>query len=160
MRPTSSAAALLAAGLLCASPAPVLAQSNSDEDLRAEIRELRQKLERLEQKLDQQSQQQAARPATASPAPLEQRVDELDQQMRIISRKQEIQRDEQTAKEKEMAVVSSVGERGVAFRSADGRNESNRRNADFGHACRRRSKVRGQKHTLVDKDPCEQQAAR
>jgi phosphate-selective porin OprO/OprP len=119
MRLTRSAAALIAAGLLWLPSAPPLAQSNSDEDLRAEIHELRQKLERLEQKLEQQSQQRVA----PAPSALQQRVEDLDQQVRILNRKQELQREELAAKEKESPVVSSVGERGVSFRSADGRNE-------------------------------------
>jgi phosphate-selective porin OprO and OprP len=122
MRLTRSAAALIAAGLLWLPSAPLLAQSNSDEDLRAQIRELREKLERLEQKLERQPQQTAPIPA-APPAALQQRVEDLDQQVRILNRKQELQREELAAKEKESPVVSSVGERGVSFRSADGRNE-------------------------------------
>jgi phosphate-selective porin OprO and OprP len=123
MRFTPFASALVAAGILWLPSSPLLAQSNTDEDLRSEIRELREKLERLERKLEQQSQPQPAPNAAAPSAPLEQRVEELDQQVRILGRKQEIQREEQAAKEKEMPVVSSVGERGVSFRSADGRNE-------------------------------------
>ena len=116
-------AALVAAGLLWL-PSPALrAQSTSDEELRNEIQELRQKLERLEQKLEQQSQTQTAPAPPAPPEALQQRVDELDQQVRILGRKQEIQQEELATKAKESPVVSSVGERGVSFRSADGRNE-------------------------------------
>src|SRR6476661_5601475 len=123
MRLTRSAAALVAAGLLWLPSASLLAQSNSDEDLRAQIRELREKLERLEQKLEQQPQQQTAPVPSVPPAALQQRVEDLDQQVRILNRKQELQREELAAKEKEAPIVSSVGERGVSFRSADGRNE-------------------------------------
>src|SRR5215510_2051291 len=102
------AAALLAAGLLCFPFTPLLAQSTTEEELRNEIRELRQKLERLEQKLEQQSRAQAAPAPIAPPEALQQRVDELDQQVRILGRKQEIQQEELAAKAKESPVVSSV----------------------------------------------------
>lgn len=123
MQLTRSAAALIAAGLLSVPSAHVAAQSNTEDDLRSEIRELRQKLERLEQKLEQQSQVQSAPAPTPSSEALQQRVEQLDQQVRILDRKQELQREELATKEKTSPVVSSVGERGVAFRSADGRNE-------------------------------------
>src|SRR6476659_995871 len=123
MQLTRSAAALAAAGLLWLPSAPLLAQSTTEDELRNEVRELRQKLERLEQKLEQQSQTQAAPPPAAPPAALQQRVDDLDQQVRILGRKQEIQAEDLAIKAKESPVLSSVGERGVSFRSADGRNE-------------------------------------
>jgi len=80
-------------------------------------------LERLEQRLEQQAAPAAPTAPATPPAALQQRIDELDQQVRVLGRKQEIQQEEQIAKAKETPVVSSVGERGVAFRSADGRNE-------------------------------------
>src|SRR5690242_1975303 len=113
-------AVLLAAASALAS-SPLHAQSSAEEELRSEILELRQKLDRLEQKLESQSHARAS--STSPPAALQQRVDDLDQQVRILNRKQELQREELAAKEKEAPIVSSVGERGVAFRSADGRNE-------------------------------------
>jgi phosphate-selective porin OprO and OprP len=123
MQLTRCAAALAASGVLWLASPPLLAQSTTEDELRSEIRELRQKLERLEQKLDQQSRTQAAPAPAAPPAALQQRVEDLDQQVRILGRKQEIQAEEIATKAKESPVVSSVGERGVSFRSADGRNE-------------------------------------
>src|SRR4051794_37500546 len=123
MQVTRSAAALVAAGLLWLPSALLFAQSNNDQELRNEIKELRQKLERLEQRLGQQTATTAPTAPAPPPAALQQRVEDLDQQVRILGRKQEIQQEEQAAKAKETPVVSSVGERGVAFRSADGRNE-------------------------------------
>src|SRR5689334_7174418 len=120
MQPTKSAAAFIAAGILI--PTASLHAQPADEELRNEIRELRQKLERLEQKLEAQTQTPAA-PVAPPPATFQQRIDDLDQQVRILNRKQELQREELAAKEKEAPIVSSVGERGVAFRSADERNE-------------------------------------
>jgi phosphate-selective porin OprO/OprP len=123
MQFTRSAAALIAAGLLSIPSVHVAAQS-SDDELRNEIRELKQKLERLEQKLEQQAQPApVAAPAQPSSEALQKRVEELDQQVRVLNRKQELQSEELAAKEKSSPVVSSVGERGLGFKSADGRNE-------------------------------------
>ena len=100
MQLTRSAAALVAAGLLWLPSAPLFAQSSNDEELRNEIKELRQKLERLEQRLEQQAAPAAPTAPATPPAALQQRIDELDQQVRVLGRKQEIQQEEQIAKAK------------------------------------------------------------
>ena len=107
MQLTRSAAALVAAGLLWLPSAPLLAQSSNDEELRNEIKELRQKLERLEQRLEQQAAPAAPTAPATPPAALQQRIDELDQQVRVLGRKQEIQQEEQIAKAKDCLLYTS-----------------------------------------------------
>lgn len=126
-------AAALAAGLSLQS-SPLLAQTTPsvEDELRKEIQELHQRLEQLEKKLDQQSQ--SGRPAPAAPvqpaeAPLpadreralQQRVDDLDQQVRVLGRKQELDQEEKAAEKKERATVTA-GEKGLEVKSADGQN--------------------------------------
>jgi phosphate-selective porin OprO/OprP len=122
-------AAFAAAGLSLQST-PLLAQNPSVEDeLRKEIQELHNRLEQLEKKLDQRNAQPATavpvQPAQAQPSDqeraLQQRVEELDQQVKVLGRKQELQQeDAATAREKEKTSASvTAGPSGFGIKSAD-----------------------------------------
>src|SRR5262245_31112333 len=80
-------------------PAPQLFAQSTDEDLRKEIQQLREKLEQLEKKLEQQPA--AAAPQATTPTQreqaLQQKVDDLDQQVRVLGRKQELAQEEAAA---------------------------------------------------------------
>lgn len=126
----SLAPALIAAGGLVMSSPSLHAQTtpSTEEALRQRVEDLEQKLRRLEERLEQQAQQQPAPPApatAATPEPttrdpvLQQRVEELDQQVKIIGRKQELEREAAAAKAKESPTVFA-GREGVGLKSADG----------------------------------------
>jgi phosphate-selective porin OprO/OprP len=135
--PRSAWPALVAAGVLAGCSAAVLAQSPSNEEaLRQRVEELEAKLKRLEEKLEQAvtgapaAAPQAPSPvqpvtAPQEPAPrdpaLQQRVDELDQQVKVLARKQELEQEDEAAARKSQPTVS-VGSNGVNIRSADGQN--------------------------------------
>ncbi len=122
--------ALAVAGSLSFHASLLFAQTG-DEDLRKEVQELRQKLERLERRLEQQPESttpQAATPAAGNAGQsstreqaLQQKADDLDQQVRILGRKQEIQQEEKAAeKEKEKSAATLVaGPQGFGIKSAD-----------------------------------------
>ncbi|PWT75968.1 MAG: porin [Proteobacteria bacterium] len=123
------AAAFAAAGLSLQST-PLLAQNPSVEDeLRKEIQELHNRLEQLEKKLDQQSAPPATavpvQPAQAQPSDhereLQQRVEDLDQQVKVLGRKQELDQEDKAAEKKERPTFTA-NERGLEVKSADGQN--------------------------------------
>ena len=103
--------------------APLLLAQSTDDDLRKEIQQLREKLEQLEKKLEQQPAAAAPQPASPSAREqaLQQKVDDLDQQVRILGRKQELAQEE-TAADKEKsksAGIVAAGPEGFGIRSAD-----------------------------------------
>jgi phosphate-selective porin OprO/OprP len=113
----------MAAGVLAGIPAQTLAQASPAEDaLRQRVEELEAKLRRLEQRLEQSA---AATPASEAPSAgeqgLQQRVDELDQQVKVLGRKQELEQEEEAAARKAAPAVTA-GEGGLSVRSADGQN--------------------------------------
>ncbi|HYL19563.1 MAG TPA: porin, partial [Burkholderiales bacterium] len=123
MRSLRSWALALVAFAALSLPAPSLFAQTTDDDLRKEIQDLRQKLEQLEKKLEEQPAATAPQPASPSAREqaLQQKVDDLDQQVRIFGRKQELAQEE-TAAEKEKnksAGVVVAGPEGFGIRSAD-----------------------------------------
>ena len=130
MRSLRSWALALVASVSLSFHASVLFAQSTDDDLRNEIRQLREKLEQLEKKLEQKSEPaspQAVAPTTGPAADvgareqaLQQKVDDLDQQVRILGRKQELDAEEKAAEKKERVATTS-NERGISLKSADGR---------------------------------------
>jgi hypothetical protein len=135
MRTTGSLAlAAIAGSVLSAFVHPALGQTATEALLLQRIQELELKLQRLEDKLDQQSNAvpEAPHESTArvqpGPAPaehteaqesvLQQQVQDLDQQVRILGRKQELDQEAAAAKAKETPIVMA-GKEGFALKSSD-----------------------------------------
>jgi phosphate-selective porin OprO and OprP len=125
MRSLRSWAPALVASVGLSFHAPLLFAQSTDDDLRKEIQQLRDKLEQLEKKLEQKTESatpQAAAPTAAPSAQdeaLQHKVEELDQQVRILGRKQELDAEEKAAEKKER-VTTTANERGVSIKSGDG----------------------------------------
>ena len=123
MRSLRSWALTLVASVTLSFHAPLVLAQSTDEDLRKEIQQLRERLEQLEKKLERQPAAAAPQPATPSTREqaLQQKVDDLDQQVRVLGRKQELAQ-EQTTAEKEKNKSNGVvvaGREGFGIRSAD-----------------------------------------
>ncbi|MEO8631494.1 MAG: porin, partial [Betaproteobacteria bacterium] len=127
----SWAAALLIGTSMTSQSPFVVAQTPAfvEEELRQELREMRAKLERLEKRLAQQTgaapsptqEKKTAQPgAPAADPALQDRVDALDQQVRVLGRKQEIAQGEKAAKDIPAVIA---GASGLDVRSADGQFE-------------------------------------
>lgn len=118
----------VAASALGLASAAAFAQNDSEAQLRQRIEELERKLQRLEQRLEQTTAPPAtpttvtdAEPA-ASPAPhdaaLQERVEALDQEVKILGRKQELEREAAAEKAKSSALVFA-GQDGFGIKSPD-----------------------------------------
>lgn len=124
---------LAGVALLLAIPhyAALAEESQDNAALRTRVEELERKLKRLEELLERQSGAPAApvaevpasAPAVAAPAApdpaVQQQIEALDQQVRILGRKQEIEAEAAAARAKEAPTVT-VGKDGFGLRSADG----------------------------------------
>jgi phosphate-selective porin OprO/OprP len=114
--------ALVAAGVIASSSPQVLAQSATEEALRQRVEELEEKLERLEQRLAQPALPALAASAPSQPAEreaaLQEQVQELDQQVRILARKRELDQEAAAARAKETASVFA-GKDGFGIKSPD-----------------------------------------
>lgn len=119
---------LVAAGALVAGAAQ--AQSANEDALRQRVEELEAKLKRLEERLEQRVAPPAPPPAAApaavaqpeQPTPreaaLQQRVEQLDQDVKVLGRKQELDREAIEARAKETPIVTA-GAEGFRIRSPD-----------------------------------------
>ena len=98
----------------------------NEEELRKRVEELEQKVKSLEQILERVEQKTTTAAPQPIPAPqpspaeqaLKQQVEDLDQQVRILGRKQEIEQENAAARAKETPVVS-MNQDGFSVRSAD-----------------------------------------
>ena len=119
---------MAAAGALSLASAAASAQDSIEVQLRQRIDELEQKLQRLEQRLEQSPAQPArstpmtVTEPTASPSPsdavLQERVEALDQEVKVLGRKQELERAAAAAKAKDSA-SAFAGQAGVGIKSSD-----------------------------------------
>lgn len=125
----------LAAGVLSMPQAALAQGAEGNEALLKRLEELDRKVKSLEEKLEQAEQRSAnpapvapvpaavapTAPATAAPDPaLLQRIEEIDQQVKIVGRKQEIDQEAAAAKAKDTPGIFIGGKDGFGFRSADG----------------------------------------
>ncbi len=122
MRFDRQAGVVLLAGGLGALQAPTLSAQTPETE-----QELRARIERLEQQV-RELKEHLARPAVPTPVPVPvpvpeavaaERVDALDQQVRILGRKQELAEEAAAARAKEQPAVFA-GKDGFGFRTADG----------------------------------------
>ncbi|KAF1714927.1 porin [Pseudoxanthomonas yeongjuensis] len=97
----------LAGALACSLVAPAWAQD------KLTVEQLQQRLEALERRVGGNV------PVDAGEATAEAGLDGLDQRLRILERKLELQQEEQEARTKAAAVIA-VNEKGASFKSADG----------------------------------------
>jgi len=96
--------------------APALAQeANSPPPTRDEVRALREKIDALEQQLKTLEGRLAADPGTNAKT---QRIDELDQKVRVLERNHELEQEALETRAKELPRFSA-GEKGFSLSSAD-----------------------------------------
>ncbi|HVN81559.1 MAG TPA: hypothetical protein VMW38_21405, partial [Terriglobia bacterium] len=81
------------------------------------------KLQSLERRLDQAlgkgEQKKSSQEEPATELPLPERIESLDQKLRIIERRRELDEESVAAKVKENPIVTANGKDGFGFRSAD-----------------------------------------
>ena len=96
---------------------PLLADSTTEqlEALKKQIEQLSRKVQDIEQ---QETRRQAAQTPPLAPPAADSRFDQLDQQVRILERKQELEEEAGAEKAKQAARVS-IGSSGFAVRSPD-----------------------------------------
>jgi phosphate-selective porin OprO and OprP len=106
----------LAAGAL---PARAQEQDPSDADLRARISELEKQVRALTERLSESTLSESTLSGPTPPASLDERVEAFDQNLRILERKLEIEREAATTQSK-VAPAIGASRDGFQLRSADG----------------------------------------
>src|SRR5690348_13719101 len=109
----------LAALLSFAIPAYLHAQENNPAaSLEQRLAALEQRITALEQRADKLMPAGVTTTNTAQPPAATDRLEELDQKLRILERKKELD-DEQTATSRQSAPIAGAGKEGFFIRSAD-----------------------------------------